>query len=181
MAGEGDFDPKEVSEAAQRLGWPVLATATSGLRAFEVVTTYHHLLVTGVPDVLRPDLVVTIGRIGPSDRLGSLTSLPVPQVPCGSLGSLERPAPAFDPPPSGRSGPDPRRLPPAPDDRFLRSWLEADATMRSALDEHLSADESPSGPAVAQALDPVDDMVVVAASSMPVRDVGAHLARRQGG
>ena len=69
---------------------------------------------------------------------------------------------------------------PAPDDRFLRSWLEADATMRSALDEHLSADETPSGPAVAQALGPVDDVVVVLASSMPVR-TSARIWPEQGG
>ena len=52
IVGEGDFDPKDVFEAAGRLGWPVLATATSGLRVFDVVTTYHHLLVTGVPTSL---------------------------------------------------------------------------------------------------------------------------------
>lgn len=180
VAGEGDFDPKEVFEAAQRLGWPVLATATSGLRLFDVVTTYHHLLVTGLPPLLRPDLVVTVGRTGPSDRLGLLTSLPVPQVHVDRWGAWN----------------DPRRHSthllqadpaltlsgffPAPDDNLLRSWLEANATMRSALDEHLSADETPSGPAVARALDPVDDVRLVAASSMPIRDVDAHVARTGG-
>ena len=38
------------------------------------------------------------------------------------------------------------RFSPAPDDRLLRSWLKANATMRSALDEHLSADETPFRP-----------------------------------
>ena len=141
VAGEGDFDPKEVSEAAQRLGWPVLAPPPRG----SSLRGGHHLSPLagdGVPDVLRPDLVVTMGRIGPSDRLGSLTSLPVPQVHVDRWGAWN----------------DPRRhsthllqadpaqtlaaFSPAPDDRFLRSWLEADATMRSALDEHLSADET---------------------------------------
>ena len=177
VAGEGDFDPKEVFAAARKLGWPVLATATSGVRVFDVVTTYHHLLVTGVPAVLRPDLVVTIGRIGPSDRLGSLTSLPVPQVNVDRWGAWN----------------DPRRhsthllqadpaetlagFSPASDDGLLRTWLEANATMRSALDDHLSADENPSGPALAHVLDPVDDVIMAAASSMPIRDVDAHLAR----
>jgi 2-succinyl-5-enolpyruvyl-6-hydroxy-3-cyclohexene-1-carboxylate synthase len=32
MAGEGDFDPELLMAAADRLGWPVLATAQSGLR-----------------------------------------------------------------------------------------------------------------------------------------------------
>ncbi|HEX2404726.1 MAG TPA: 2-succinyl-5-enolpyruvyl-6-hydroxy-3-cyclohexene-1-carboxylic-acid synthase, partial [Acidimicrobiia bacterium] len=176
LAGEGDFDPTEVFDAARRLGWPVLATATSGLRLFDVVTTYHHLLVTGLPPLLRPDLVVTVGRIGPSDRLGSLTSLPVPQVHVDRWGAWN----------------DPRRhsthllhadpaqtlaaFSPAPDHRLLRSWMDANATMRSALDERLSGDETPSGPAMARALDPVDDVMLVAASSMPIRDVDAHVA-----
>jgi 2-succinyl-5-enolpyruvyl-6-hydroxy-3-cyclohexene-1-carboxylate synthase len=154
----------------------VLATATSGLRGLDVVTTYHHLLVAGVPDALRPDLVVTVGRIGPSDRLGSLTSLPVPQVQVDRWGAWN----------------DPRRhsshllqadpavtldsFGPAANDRLLRSWLEADTAMRSALDERLAADESPTGPAVARALSGLHHDVLVAASSMPIRDVDAHVA-----
>lgn len=180
VAGEGDFDPNEVFESARRLGWPVLATATSGLRVFDVVTTYHHLLVTGVPAVLRPDLVVTVGRTGPSDRLGSLTSLPVPQVYVDRWGAWNDPRRHS----THLLQSDPEQtlagFAPAPDDRLLRSWLEANATMRSALDEHLSADETPSGPAAARALDPVDDVMLVAASSMPIRDVDAHVGRTRG-
>jgi 2-succinyl-5-enolpyruvyl-6-hydroxy-3-cyclohexene-1-carboxylate synthase len=177
VAGEGDYDPKEVFEAAQRLGWPVLATATSGLRLFDVVTTYHHLLVTGVPNGLQPDLVATIGRTGPSDRLGSLTSLPVPQVQIDRWGAWNDPRRHS----SHLLQADPARtldgFNEAPDARLLRSWLEADAAMRSALDDHLSGDETPTGPAVARALEPLDQVKLIAASSMPIRDVDAHVAR----
>jgi 2-succinyl-5-enolpyruvyl-6-hydroxy-3-cyclohexene-1-carboxylate synthase len=177
VAGEGDYEPEEVFEAAQRLGWPVLATASSGLRLFDVVTTYHHLLVASVAERLRPDLVVTIGRIGPSDRLGSLTSLPVPQVQIDRWGAWNDPRRHS----SHLLQADPARtldgFTPAPDAGLLRSWLEADAAMRSALDDHLSGHETPTGPAVARALEALDQVMLIAASSMPIRDVDAHVAR----
>jgi 2-succinyl-5-enolpyruvyl-6-hydroxy-3-cyclohexene-1-carboxylate synthase len=174
VAGEGDFDPEAVSAAAGTLGWPVLATATSGLRSFESIHTYHHLLVDGVPPLLRPDLVMTLGRVGPSDRLGALTSLPVPQVQVDPWGAWQ----------------DPRRhsthmiqadpaatlagLGPAPDSLLLDAWQSADTVMRSALDERLAGEEAPSGPAVARALIQLDHRVMIAGSSMPIRDVDAH-------
>ncbi|MGH8873236.1 MAG: 2-succinyl-5-enolpyruvyl-6-hydroxy-3-cyclohexene-1-carboxylic-acid synthase [Acidimicrobiia bacterium] len=174
VAGQGDFDAGELAQVADLLRWPVLATAESGLRGNDVVTTYHHLLVGGVPSLLRPDLVVTIGRIGPSDRLGSLTSLPVPQVQIDRWGSWS----------------DPRRhsthmiqadpvatlegLAPASDDRLRETWLEAEATMRLALDDRLAGEETPTGPSVARALSRLDHDLLVTASSMPIRDVDAH-------
>ena len=175
IVGEGDFDPKDVFEAAGRLGWPVLATATSGLRVFDVVTTYHHVLVTGVPTSLAPELVVTIGRTGPSDRIGSLTSLPVPQVQVDRWGAWNDPRRHS----SHLLQADPVQtldaFSPAPDDLLLRSWLEADSAMRSALDDQLAADETPTGPAVARALESLE-MTLIVASSMPIRDVDAHVA-----
>ena len=48
--------------------------------------------------------------------------------------------------------------------------------MRSALDDQLAADETPTGPAVARALEPLDQVMLIAASSMPIRDVDAHVA-----
>ena len=177
VVGEGDFDPRSVFEAAGGLGWPVLATATSGLRVFDVVTTYHHLLVTGVPTGLQPDLVVTVGRTGPSDRVGSLTSLPVPQVQVDRWGAWNDPRRHS----SHLLQADPAQtlvgFSPAPDDRLFRSWLEADVAMRSALDDHLAADETPSGPAVARAIEPLDEVTLIAASSMPIRDVDAHVTK----
>ncbi len=174
VAGEGDFDPVAVAAVAARMGRPVLATATSGLRSFDSITTYHHLLVEGVPSSLRPDFVVTLGRIGPSDRLGALTSLPVPQVQVDPWGAWQ----------------DPRRhsthmiqadpsltleaIGPAPDARVLDAWRAADTAMRSALAERLASDEPASGPAVARALTSVDCHILVVGSSMPIRDVDGH-------
>jgi 2-succinyl-5-enolpyruvyl-6-hydroxy-3-cyclohexene-1-carboxylate synthase len=174
VAGEGDFDPVALGAAARRIGWPVLATATSGVRGPGVVTTYHHLLVAGVPPPLRPEMVVSIGRVGPSDRLGALTSLPVPQVQIDRWGAWN----------------DPRRhsthmiqadpvaalleLEPGDDGRLLDTWLDAESTMRSALDERLGAEPAPTGPAVARALGEIDHDLLLVASSMPIRDVDAH-------
>lgn len=174
VAGEGDYDHEAVAAAAGELGWPLLATATSGLRSFEPITTYHHLLVEGVPPSLRPDLVVTVGRIGPSDRLGALTSLPVPQVQVDRWGAWHDPrrhsthliqadpAPFLD------------ELGPAEDIRLLDAWRTADAAMRSALDQHLLDGEAPSGAAVARAMVEIEPALLITASSMPIRDVDAH-------
>jgi hypothetical protein len=56
--------------------------------------------------------------------------------------------------------------------------LAADATMRSALDDRLAEEGAPTGPSVARALSAVDCDRLVAASSMPVRDVDAHTVHR---
>jgi 2-succinyl-5-enolpyruvyl-6-hydroxy-3-cyclohexene-1-carboxylate synthase len=174
LAGEGDFDPVELKEAADRLLWPILATAASGLRGLDVVTTYHHLLVADVPPILRPDVVVTVGRVGPSDRVGSLTSLSVPQVQIDRWGAWNDPRRHS----SHMIQADPaatlEHLVPAGDSRLLDSWLAADATMRSALDERLGGERRATGPSVARALGETDHDLLVTASSMPIRDVDAH-------
>jgi 2-succinyl-5-enolpyruvyl-6-hydroxy-3-cyclohexene-1-carboxylate synthase len=118
--------------------------------------------------------VVSVGRIGPSDRLGALTSLAVPQIQIDRWGAWH----------------DPRRhsthmiqadpaatlldLAPADDGRLLDGWLTADSTMRAALDERLGAEPLPFGPSVARVLGDVDHDLLVAASSMPIRDLDAH-------
>jgi 2-succinyl-5-enolpyruvyl-6-hydroxy-3-cyclohexene-1-carboxylate synthase len=176
VAGEGDFEPAALERVATRLHWPLLGTAASGLRRRNVVTSYHHLLVAGVPDRLRPELVVSIGRIGPSDRLGALTALEVPQVcidPWGAWNDPRRHATHLiqaDPVPSLAA------LAPAVDTDLTNAWTAADAAMRSALDERIMAEPIPSGPGVARSLGEVSVDHLVVASSMPIRDVDAHTA-----
>jgi 2-succinyl-5-enolpyruvyl-6-hydroxy-3-cyclohexene-1-carboxylate synthase len=174
IAGEGDYDPALLEGAARRLRWPVLATAASGMRGGEVATTYHHLLVAGVPSLLRPDLVVTVGRVGPSDRMASLTSLPVPQIHIDRWGAWNDPrrhsSHMIQADPADTLG----QLVPAGDTRLLDSWHEAEATMRSALDERLGGEDGATGPGVARALGEIDHDRLVTASSMPIRDVDAH-------
>lgn len=178
VAGEGDFDPTELRHAAQRLHWPVLGTAASGLRGEDVVTTYHHLMVEGVPSSLRPDLVVTVGRIGPSDRLAALTALEIPQIQIDRWGSWNDPRRhsthmiQADPVATLAS------IEGESSDEFLASWVVANATMRGSLDDRLAEDDEPSGPSVARSLSTIDLECLVAASSMPIRDVDAHTVHR---
>jgi 2-succinyl-5-enolpyruvyl-6-hydroxy-3-cyclohexene-1-carboxylate synthase len=174
IAGEGDYDAGAVDGAAAELGWPVLATATSGLRAFGSISAYHHLLVEGVPPALRPDLVVTLGRVGPSDRLGALTSLPVPQAQIDPWGTWQDPRRHSTYVIQADPAPTLAQLGPAPDQRLLDAWRTADVAMRTALDERLGADEAPSGASSARVLSAVECSILVAGSSMPIRDVDAH-------
>jgi 2-succinyl-5-enolpyruvyl-6-hydroxy-3-cyclohexene-1-carboxylate synthase len=62
----------------------------------------------------------------------------------------------------------------ARDSRLRDAWLEAEPTMRSALDERLAGEQWATGPAVARALGAIEHDLLVAASSMPIRDVDAH-------
>ena len=176
VAGEGDYEPEPLLAAAARLGWPLLATALSGLRGRPTVSTYHHLLVSGVPASLAPEMVVTIGRTGPSDRISTLTALEAPQVGLDRWGSWH----------------DPRRHatlllhadPVATLDRLSSTvsaqpdwagrWEAADRSMRAALDEGMGVGEQSTGPSVARALSDGTWEHLVVASSMPIRDVDAH-------
>lgn len=174
VAGEGDYDGPALLAAAEGRGWPVLASSLSGLRRAEVVTTYHHLLVRGVPSPLLPDLVVMVGRVGPSDRLAVLDRIDGPRLHVDPWGGWHDPwraathlveaDPAAIVDTLGRSG----------HPSWRRSWLEAERTMRAALDDGLAASDAPTGPGLARAVGRLDCDRLVVASSMPVRDVDAH-------
>src|SRR5690606_39528917 len=73
IAGDGRYDRPGLLEEARRLGWPLLATASSGLRGNEVIDVYHHILAGPLPDELVPETVVAIGAVGDrkSTRLNS--------------------------------------------------------------------------------------------------------------
>ena len=180
LAGEGEYQPEPVLAAADRLGWPVLATALSGLRGHATVSTYHHLLVSGVPAALVPDLVLTIGRSGPSDRVSALTSLNVPQVGIDRWGSWHDPR---------RQATSILQADPAAtlenvaetvsaEPEWGERWRVADQTMRSALDEAIGVGEQPTGASVARALSDGSWATLVSASSMPIRDVDAQTVHR---
>jgi len=180
LAGEGDYEPGPLMAAANQLGWPVLATALSGLRGDSTVSAYHHLLVSGVPATLTPEIVVTIGRTGPSDRISALTSLNGPQVSIDRWGAWN----------------DPRRQATlllqadpvatldglsqtvAAEPEWAGRWEAADHAMRTALDEAIGVGEQPTGPSVARALSDSTWERLVSASSMPIRDVDAHTVHR---
>jgi 2-succinyl-5-enolpyruvyl-6-hydroxy-3-cyclohexene-1-carboxylate synthase len=173
IAGEGDYSRQGLLAEAARLGWPVLATALSGLRGAKTVTGYHHILTKGLPASLQPDVVVSVGRTGPSDRLAALTSGG------GDAVQIDRWGKWIDPrrETSTMLAADPAQslatIEDGADPGWAEAWHGADQLVRPALDECLGAD--PTGPAIARLLANVGWESLVVASSMPVRDVDAHL------
>jgi 2-succinyl-5-enolpyruvyl-6-hydroxy-3-cyclohexene-1-carboxylate synthase len=167
-------DAAGLMEEARRLGWPVLATALSGLRGEEVVTTYHHLLVDGVPLGLAPDLVVAAGRIGPSDRLAALTALDVPRIQVDRWGRWHDPRRHSTALVGGDLVATLGLIGQGCGEEWSTLWMARDARMREALRDSVDADGILTGPAVASAASSMPWQALTAASSMPVRDIDAH-------
>ena len=173
VAGQGDYDAEALLGVCQELHLPVLGTALSGLRGRGVVSTYHHLLIDGVPGGLSPEAVVTIGHIGPSDRLRTLLECDVPQVHIDRWGAWRDPF--------RRST---RVLQADPVDtlgtargasrEWADAWTAADREMRRSLDGRIDSEGSHSGPGTAHRLNSAGLDRLAVASSMPIRDVDAH-------
>ncbi|MDX1469286.1 MAG: 2-succinyl-5-enolpyruvyl-6-hydroxy-3-cyclohexene-1-carboxylic-acid synthase [Acidimicrobiia bacterium] len=181
IAGEGRYDRARLRSAASRLGWPVLATALSGLRGdADVVTAYHHLLAGGVPDRLRPSVVYAVGSLSPSDRLEALVASGDQRIRIDYWGRHIDPARNAtnvihaDPAATLEALADAPRCGP----EWARRWEAADQSVIAAIDEHLGPNAASSGAAVASALNLAGWEVLVAASSLPIREVDAHIRRR---
>lgn len=177
ITGDGSYDRNGLLEAAAGLGWPVLATALSGMRGMQVVSTYHHL-VGHLPDRMTPDVVVAVGAVGPSPALDTLIGRARLRI------RVDRWGRSIDPERNAthKSTWDPvalltgLRLGGDPDSDWSALWYEADRSLRKALGDHLEGSGSASGPGVAWALDQVDRGCLVVASSLPIRDIDAMLA-----
>ncbi len=168
VAGGGAPDADLLTALAFRLGWPVIATAESGVRgAAGVVSTAHHLLAAG-PE---PDFVLRFGTPGPSRRIIDLVSRPITQaVVSGSWSDPGRTADLIlDVDGDGMA----RALAEAIDGNEGGEWLEwwntADREMRRTLTTELGTEITE--PAVAAEAASADADVLVVASSMPIRDV----------
>ena len=179
IAGEGDYDPERLISVADRLGWPVLATAQSGLRGARVVGSYHHLLVDGVPHFLRPEIVCAIGAIGPSQRVEELVSAADTRIRVDRWGRHIDPARnashilQADPVgvletliPAARSN-----------NAWSETWFEIDAALRVRMSDLIDSEPSPTGAAVAESLNRSSWGTLVVGSSLPIREVDAHLGR----
>ena len=178
IAGRGDYDTQRLLEICSGHGIPVLSTALSGGRGGDVISSYHHLLVSGVPPQLFPDWVLVVGQPGPSDRLSSLmtTGAPVIHVDrwgqfsdiSGTMGQGVRSDPA-----SLLS-----RIAVEQEPGWSSAWLERDRVIRAALDEVLDSAGDPTGPGIARELNHIDWAALVVASSLPIRDVDSQLVRQ---
>ncbi|WP_090094620.1 2-succinyl-5-enolpyruvyl-6-hydroxy-3-cyclohexene-1-carboxylic-acid synthase [Lentzea jiangxiensis] len=165
----GDDRPERLREAS-RLGWPVIAepTAPGGLRHGSL------LLNAGLPEHLRPEAVLVVGRVTLSRGQQSLLrDTPVvhavgdqaqwPDVPfTASRASTWLPEPA------------------ALDDEWTRAWQVAVKSVSAAVDDLLDAEPWPTGLHVARDLVqavPSGSLLFVG-SSNPIRDVDFAAERR---
>lgn len=177
IAGDGIYDREDLAQMSRRLGWPVLATAMSGMRGGEVVTTYHHLLAAGVPEDLRPRTVVAVGAIGPSPRLEQLVASARWRV------RIDRWGRGIDP---GRNATHRingdvsallARVDGPSSEGWRSTWLESDRLRRAEMGRVLGEGGVMTGAGVASALDEVSWDTLVVSSSLPIREVDAHLTR----
>src|SRR6266542_588625 len=182
-----------VDRFAAASGWPVLADPLSGARRGPAaVSTYDTLL--RLPDFAaehRPDLVVRVGAGPTSKALAGWLDESVPQLVVDPEGGWLDPGRAA----GGRLVADPSALLGAvaaalgqdagaagAGAKWLDRWRAADALARRAIDELLDGMEEPFEGRVARDLVaalPAGATLLVG-SSMPVRDVDAFAAPREG-
>ncbi len=178
IAGDGVYDRGALLAAAEAAGWPLLGTALSGLRGRGALSAYHHLLADGVPPEMRPETVVVVGRVGPSQRLEALVAE------AGYRLRIDASGRHIDP---GRNATAVIRADPAavlaelvPDrvsGRWAELWSLTEREVREATSSYLAGLRSPTGPGVAAMLDDSRWETLVVASSLPIRDVDSQLTR----
>ncbi|HET7017224.1 MAG TPA: 2-succinyl-5-enolpyruvyl-6-hydroxy-3-cyclohexene-1-carboxylic-acid synthase [Streptosporangiaceae bacterium] len=197
VCGDGDYDPAPLLELAQQASWPVLAEPSSNARVGErALSAYQYLIGdAGFLAGHRPDVIVSAGRPGLSR--GQLALLRGPStrhvVLAAGPGRWSDPArTATDVvngvqlegrPASGSASPGER--PPGTPRRseWLEGWLDADRAVRRAVDNALDVyGDELSEPRLARDLAALlpDGALLWAASSLPIRDLDAHLAPRSG-
>lgn len=170
VAGAGTEGARPVADLGAHLGWPVVATAESGLRGLEgTVATGHHLVGRA-----RPDLVVRFGAPGPSRHMAELVSAPVAQAVISSTWSDPgRTADLLvDADPEAVARALLEAVPTRPLDEWAKWWQEADNAVQSVLAPELEGEVTE--PAMAAAAGNAGADLLAVASSMPIRDVESY-------
>ncbi|MDA8369451.1 MAG: 2-succinyl-5-enolpyruvyl-6-hydroxy-3-cyclohexene-1-carboxylic-acid synthase [Nocardiopsaceae bacterium] len=179
VCGDGDYDAIPYLALSARTGWPVLAEPTSNARRADAISAYRHLL--ACPDFVdrhEPDLVVSVGRPGLSRQLPAYLRRADRHVVVGDPFHFADPVrTATDVVPAVAA---PEEA--VPDTGWARSWQEAEAAARDAIDRLLDSDEVLSEPRLARDLaDQIPNgSLLLAGSSMPIRDLDAAMAARCG-
>ena len=187
VVGDTDTAPGPIVALAEAAGWPLLAEPLSGARTGpNAVSTYDHLLAYApFADDHRPDLVIRIGRVALSRNLLAWLGPDVPQVlidrdgvwldPSRAVGDLI----ASDPAATCEAV---AGLLDGGTTAWLEGWQRAESAARQAVDRRLDADHAPSEPRTARdaATAIPDGGWMVAASSMPVRDLDRAMHPRTG-
>ncbi len=176
LAVAADLNQPRLAEEAARHGWPVIAEPQSNARGPGSITTAHHLLQSGaLVEELAPEVVVEVGRVGLSRPVRSfLDRAPRRVVIDRRWVDPSRTAVSW-----GSAGIPWPESPRGPGD-WLNRWTSLEALARRALDHALDA-SGLTEPRVARDVVravPVDG-TLVAASSMPIRDL--DLAMGPGG
>jgi 2-succinyl-5-enolpyruvyl-6-hydroxy-3-cyclohexene-1-carboxylate synthase len=194
VAGEAPGGAGHAQALAAAGGWPLLADPLSGARlGATAISAYEAILrQPGFAGAMRPDLVVRVGRMGTSKPLASFLGPDVPQVVVDPDGDWadpgrsaawivradpsELPSLVELPGPRGAGGAESAQRP------WTQRWLAAEAVARSAIDVVLDADDSPSEPRTARDLAAwcPKGATLVAASSMPIRDLESFMRPRTG-
>lgn len=177
IAGDGEYDRKALARRAGELGWPVLATALSGMRGDGVITTYHHLLAPGVGSGIRPSTVVAVGSVGPSSRVEDLVASAETRIRIDLWGRRIDPRRNATQVLAGDVNDLLQGVLGAADAGWSAVWSEADRQCRARMDGLLASADGMSGAQVAATLNDVAWHSLVVASSLPIREVDAHLQR----
>jgi 2-succinyl-5-enolpyruvyl-6-hydroxy-3-cyclohexene-1-carboxylate synthase len=175
VAGAGSDADRAIADLGEVLGWPVLATAESGLRGTTALSTGHHLA-----GHVGPDVVLRFGSPGPSRNLVDLVSGPARQIvvaptwsdPARVADLIVDASPGALAAALAEEVGEGHRQDRSDTEGWLQWWKTADAAVRSALEPEL--EEALNEPAIAAATGrlPADRLVV--ASSMPIRDVESY-------
>ncbi|MCR3746549.1 2-succinyl-5-enolpyruvyl-6-hydroxy-3-cyclohexene-1-carboxylic-acid synthase [Lentzea californiensis] len=165
----GDDRPERLLEAS-RLGWPVIAepTAPGGLRHGSL------LLNAGLPEHLRPDAVLVVGRVTLSR--GQQTLLGAAPIVHAVGDQAQWPDVPFTATRASTWLPEPAAL----DGEWLQAWQSAVKSVSVAVDDLLDAAPWPTGLHVARDLVqamPSGSLLFVG-SSNPIRDVDFASERR---
>jgi len=191
VAGRAERDPHlgaTLAAFAERAGIVLLAEPTSGARRGENAITTFDALLRHAPFAAahRPELVLRVGKPALSRALSGLLAPEVPQV------LVDRDGARLDPERSVSRivAADEallcetlcERLDLREESFWLRSWREAEKAARPAIDHVLDSDDTPTEPRAARDLAALvpDAGVLVAASSMPIRDLNSFMAARSG-
>jgi len=177
IAGEGEYDRERLTAEARLLGWPVLATAQSGMRGGDVIGAYHHILAGGVPERLRPEAVAAVGAIGPSPRLQGLFAAAEHRVSIDRWGRRLDPGRNATAVVHGEPGRVLASVDGSPSEEWAALWRAADATVGEAIEAVVAGARHWTGAGAVRALNMVSWDRLVAASSLPIREVDAHLRR----
>lgn len=175
VTGKGDYDVDALMDVAARSGIPVLATALSGGRGGGALTAYHHLLADGVPARLAPDTVIVVGACGPSDRLIHLMSSGTRVIHVDRWGRFTDVSGTMTDSVTDDPATFLASVVTDQEDGWESAWKSSDSAVREAVDTALDGVGGPSGPGVARAVSAMPWDALVVASSLPIRDVDAHV------